>query len=72
MRALQTLASVGQTLKALVLLDNPIAKTDNYRLYVISQLPQLEREDKDPITSEERFEAQKKVWDQFILIKGIV
>ncbi|XP_073794429.1 leucine-rich repeat-containing protein 23 isoform X1 [Danio rerio] len=60
MRALQTLASVGQTLKALVLLDNPIAKTDDYRLYVISQLPHLERVDKDPVTPEEKFEAQKK------------
>uniref|UniRef100_A0A8C1KF81 Leucine-rich repeat-containing protein 23 n=1 Tax=Cyprinus carpio TaxID=7962 RepID=A0A8C1KF81_CYPCA len=60
MRALRTLVNVGQTLKALVLSDNPLAKTDDYRLYVISHLSQLERLDKDPITAGEKSEAQEK------------
>lgn len=51
--ALETLVSVGKSLKVLVLLDNPLAMTDDYRLYVISHLPQLERLDKDPITADE-------------------
>ncbi|RXN02672.1 leucine-rich repeat-containing 23 [Labeo rohita] len=63
MRALRTLASVGQTLKALVLLDNPLAKTDDYRLYVISHLSQLERLDKDPVTAGEKSEAQEKEFE---------
>ncbi|XP_073678769.1 leucine-rich repeat-containing protein 23 [Garra rufa] len=62
MQALRTLASVGQTLKAVVLLDNPLAKTDDYRLYVISHLSQLERLDKDPITAAEKSEAQEKTF----------
>lgn len=66
MRALRTLASVGQTLKALVLLDNPLAKTDDYRLYVISHLSQLERLDKDPVTAGEKSEAQEKVQNLFM------
>lgn len=53
--------SVGQTLTALVLLENPIAKTGDYRMYVISHLSQLERLDKDPITAEEKSAAQEKV-----------
>ncbi len=66
MRALRTLVNVGQTLKALVLSDNPLAKTDDYRLYVISHLSQLERLDKDPITAEEKSEAQEKVRNLFM------
>lgn len=65
MRALRNLESVGQTLKALVLLENPLAKTDDYRMYVISHLPQLERLDKDPITAEEKSAAQEKVHSLF-------
>ncbi|KAG1961864.1 leucine-rich repeat-containing protein [Pimephales promelas] len=60
MRALRNLVSVGQTLKALVLLENPLAKTDDYRMYVISHLSELERLDKDPITAEEKSAAQEK------------
>ncbi|XP_048035036.1 leucine-rich repeat-containing protein 23 isoform X3 [Megalobrama amblycephala] len=63
MRALRNLESVGQTLKALVLLENPLAKTDDYRMYVISHLPQLERLDKDPITAEEKSAAQEKEFE---------
>lgn len=61
MRALRNLVSAGQTLTALVLLENPLAKTDDYRMYVISHLSQLERLDKDPITAEEKSAAQEKV-----------
>ncbi|XP_051948102.1 leucine-rich repeat-containing protein 23-like isoform X1 [Xyrauchen texanus] len=60
-RSLQTLASVGQTLRTLVLLDNPLGKNGDYRLYVISHLPHLELLDKDPITEGERSEALEKL-----------
>ncbi|CAM4680212.1 unnamed protein product [Leuciscus chuanchicus] len=63
MRALRNLVSVGQTLTALVLLENPLAKTDDYRMYVISHLSQLERLDKDPITAEEKSATQEKEFD---------
>ncbi|KAK7128770.1 hypothetical protein R3I94_017117 [Phoxinus phoxinus] len=63
MRALRNLVSVGQTLKALVLLENPLAKTDDYRMYVISHLSQLEKLDKDPITAEDKSAAQEKDFD---------
>lgn len=44
-----------------MLLDNPLADTVIYRLYVISHLSQLERLDKDPITAEEKSEAQEEM-----------
>ncbi|KAA0707020.1 Leucine-rich repeat-containing protein 23 [Triplophysa tibetana] len=60
-RALQALFSVEKSLSVLVVLDNPLAKTDDYRLYLISHLSQLERLDKDPITADEKSEAQEKL-----------
>lgn len=66
--------SVGQTLTALLLLENPLAKTDDYRMYVISHLSQLEKLDKDPITAEEKSAALEKVRNLFmavVLIKPI-
>lgn len=60
-RALKALVSVEKSLRVLVILDNPLAKMDDYRLYVISHLSQLERLDKDPITADEKSEAQEKL-----------
>ncbi|KAI7794051.1 leucine-rich repeat-containing protein 23 [Triplophysa rosa] len=60
-RALQALFSVEKSLRVLVVLDNPLANTDDYRLYLISHLSQLERLDKDPITADEKSEAQEKL-----------
>ncbi|XP_053791825.1 leucine-rich repeat-containing protein 23 [Vidua chalybeata] len=45
-------------LQALVLMDNPCAEEPNYRLEVLSRLPQLQRLDKESIEEEEREEAE--------------
>ncbi|TRY90623.1 hypothetical protein DNTS_003692 [Danionella cerebrum] len=63
MKGLQALVSVGKTLKALVLLDNPLAKTDDYRLYVLARLSQMERLDNDLVTEEEKSEAVEKEFE---------
>ena len=41
------------------LAENPIAEDDDYRMEVISFLPQLIRLDKDEVTEEEREEAEQ-------------
>ncbi|NWI43209.1 LRC23 protein, partial [Picathartes gymnocephalus] len=46
-------------LQALVLMDNPCAEEPDYRLEVLSRLPQLQRLDKESIEEEEREEAEK-------------
>ncbi|NXT13789.1 LRC23 protein, partial [Prunella fulvescens] len=46
-------------LQALVLMDNPCAEERDYRLEVLSRLPQLQRLDKEPVEEEEREEAEK-------------
>ncbi|KAM8864383.1 leucine-rich repeat-containing protein 23 isoform 2-T2 [Spinachia spinachia] len=58
---LQGLALVSKTLRALVLSDNPLVDTTDYRLSVLTLLPQLERLDKDPIPPEERIEARERM-----------
>ncbi|KAJ3019059.1 Leucine-rich repeat-containing protein 23 [Thoreauomyces humboldtii] len=45
------------TLKILVLSDNPICSHSTYRLEVLARLAKLDRLDKDPITDDEREEA---------------
>ncbi|KAJ3190071.1 Leucine-rich repeat-containing protein 23 [Gaertneriomyces sp. JEL0708] len=45
-------------IKILVLMDNPIADNPNYRMEILSRLPDLERLDKDVVTDEEREEAE--------------
>ncbi|XP_014739598.1 PREDICTED: leucine-rich repeat-containing protein 23 [Sturnus vulgaris] len=45
-------------LQALVLMDNPCAEEPNYRLEVLSRLPQLQRLDKESVEEEERKEAE--------------
>jgi hypothetical protein len=44
-------------LKTLILIENPIDQTENYRLVVIGELPKLDRLDKDPLSPEERDDA---------------
>ncbi|NXA98289.1 LRC23 protein, partial [Melanocharis versteri] len=46
-------------LQALVLMDNPCSEEPDYRLEVLSRLPQLQRLDKESIEEEEREEAEK-------------
>ncbi|XP_034393948.1 leucine-rich repeat-containing protein 23 isoform X1 [Cyclopterus lumpus] len=58
--ALQCLALMSKTLRALVLSDNPLVETTDYRLNVLILLPQLEQLDKDPVSPEERTEACEK------------
>ncbi|XP_037540033.1 leucine-rich repeat-containing protein 23 [Nematolebias whitei] len=57
-KAIQSVGHVSQTLRALVLSENLLAEISDYRLSVLIILPQLERLDKDPVSSEERSEAQ--------------
>ena len=64
-RALSSLAGVAATLRALVLVENPIMESEEYRLFVLSQLPLLERLDKEPTTEEEKADAleRRRVWE---------
>ncbi|KAJ3041150.1 Leucine-rich repeat-containing protein 23 [Rhizophlyctis rosea] len=48
-----------QNLKAIVLMDNPIDQLPTYRLELLHRLPRLERIDKDPVSEDEREEAQQ-------------
>ncbi|XP_030623612.1 leucine-rich repeat-containing protein 23 [Chanos chanos] len=59
-RDLRGLMAVAQTLRALVLAENPLAETENYRLSVLTHLPLLERLDKNPVSSEERTKAKER------------
>ncbi|XP_036447738.1 leucine-rich repeat-containing protein 23 [Colossoma macropomum] len=59
-QALQSLMGVMHTLRALVLAENPLSETEDYRLFVLAQLPFLERLDKESVSSEERSEAQER------------
>lgn len=60
-KALQHLRLVSNTLRALVLSDNPLVETADYRLSVLILVPQLERIDKDPVSIEERTEAWERI-----------
>ncbi|XP_063065633.1 leucine-rich repeat-containing protein 23 [Engraulis encrasicolus] len=61
--ALNSLTAVADTLRALVLAENPVGEVDDYRLYVLSQLPLLERLDKDPVRDEEKADALERQKD---------
>lgn len=56
-KALQSLVPLSSTLRALVISDNPLAETGDYRLGVLTCLVHLERLDKQPVSSEEWAEA---------------
>ncbi|XP_075952909.1 leucine-rich repeat-containing protein 23 isoform X1 [Anarhichas minor] len=58
--AVQGLALVSKTLRALVLSENPLVEMTDYRLSLLILLPQLERLDKDLVDPEERTEARVK------------
>ncbi|KAM6976895.1 leucine-rich repeat-containing protein 23 [Aplochiton taeniatus] len=58
--ALRSLQFVSKTLRALVLAENPLLDTDDYRISVLTRLPHLERLDKEPVSTEERSEALEK------------
>lgn len=60
-KALQSLGLVSKTLRVLVLSENPLVETLDYRLSVLILLPQLERIDKDLVTLEERTEARRAI-----------
>ncbi|KAK7884237.1 hypothetical protein WMY93_027360 [Mugilogobius chulae] len=60
-KALESLRNVSKTLQILVLSENPIVEQADYRINVVMLLPNLERLDKDPITSDEKIEAKEKI-----------
>ncbi|XP_041656236.1 leucine-rich repeat-containing protein 23 isoform X2 [Cheilinus undulatus] len=60
-KAIQAVGCVSKTLKALVLSENPLVETTDYRLSVLILLPQLERLDKELVSSEERTEALERI-----------
>ncbi|XP_038595620.1 leucine-rich repeat-containing protein 23 [Micropterus salmoides] len=59
--ALKCLGLVSKTLRALVLSENPLVETNDYRLSVLVLLPNLERLDKDLVSPEERTEALERI-----------
>ncbi|XP_053173852.1 leucine-rich repeat-containing protein 23 [Scomber japonicus] len=58
---LQSLGLVSKSLRALILSENPLVETTDYRMHVLILLPNLERIDKDPISAEERSEALERI-----------
>ncbi|XP_028309345.1 leucine-rich repeat-containing protein 23 [Gouania willdenowi] len=60
-KALQNLSHVSKTLRALVLSENPLVETSDYRLSVLVILPKLERLDKNPISPDERSDARERI-----------
>ncbi|XP_044207594.1 leucine-rich repeat-containing protein 23 [Thunnus albacares] len=59
--ALQSLGLVSKSLRALILSENPLVETTDYRMWVLILLPKLERIDKDPVSPEERTEAWERI-----------
>uniref|UniRef100_A0A8C6TBI8 Leucine-rich repeat-containing protein 23 n=1 Tax=Neogobius melanostomus TaxID=47308 RepID=A0A8C6TBI8_9GOBI len=57
---IQSLRFVSKSLQILVLSENPVVETSDYRINIVMLLPNLERLDKDPVTYEERVEAKEK------------
>lgn len=58
---MRSLVGVADTLRALVLAENPIMENEENRLFVLSQLPLLERLDKEPATEEEKSDALERL-----------
>uniref|UniRef100_A0AAY4D6M4 Leucine-rich repeat-containing protein 23 n=2 Tax=Denticeps clupeoides TaxID=299321 RepID=A0AAY4D6M4_9TELE len=59
-RALRSLSGVAQTLRVLVLAENQLAEMDDYVACVLRHLPLLERLDKEPVTAEQKAEAEER------------
>lgn len=60
-KALQSLGLVAKSLQALVLSENPLVATADYRPNVLTLLPQLKRLDKEPVTPAERGDNQMRI-----------
>lgn len=59
--SLQGLKILAKTLRVLVISENPLGQTTDYRLSVLVLLPRLERIDKDPVSPEERADALERI-----------
>ncbi|XP_072306342.1 leucine-rich repeat-containing protein 23 [Eucyclogobius newberryi] len=57
-RAIQSLKHVSKTLQILIISENPLAESSDYRINIVMICPTLERLDKDPVTFDERLEAK--------------
>ncbi|XP_057685808.1 leucine-rich repeat-containing protein 23 isoform X2 [Corythoichthys intestinalis] len=58
---LRALELVSKTLRVLILSENPLDGTTDYRPYVLTLIPKLERLDKEPVSLEERAEVWKTI-----------
>ncbi|XP_061836036.1 leucine-rich repeat-containing protein 23 isoform X1 [Nerophis lumbriciformis] len=58
---LSSLGHVSKTLRVVVLSENPLDGNTDYRPYILTLIPKLERLDKEPISLEERAEVWKTV-----------
>ncbi|XP_060931443.1 leucine-rich repeat-containing protein 23-like [Limanda limanda] len=58
---LRGLTLVSKTLRTLVLSENPLVETTDYRTSVLILVPQLDQIDKEPVSLEERTEAQERI-----------
>ncbi|XP_019746172.1 leucine-rich repeat-containing protein 23 [Hippocampus comes] len=58
---LRALGHVSKTLRVVVLSENPLDGTTDYRPYVLTLIPKLERLDKEPVSLEERAEVWKTI-----------
>lgn len=59
--SLQGLQFVSKSLRVLVMSENPLEETTDYRICILALLPKLERIDKDPVSQEERADALKRI-----------
>lgn len=59
--SLQSLQFVSKSLRVLVMSENPLEQTTDYRICILALLPKLERIDKDPVSQEERADALKRI-----------
>ncbi|XP_077455749.1 leucine-rich repeat-containing protein 23 isoform X2 [Stigmatopora argus] len=58
---LRALEVVSKTLRVVILSENPLDGTTDYRPYVLTLIPKLERLDKEPVSLEERAEVWKTI-----------
>lgn len=59
--SLQSVRFVSKSLRILVMSENPLQETTDYRICILALLPKLDRIDKDPVSQEERDDALKRV-----------
>ncbi|XP_054645536.1 leucine-rich repeat-containing protein 23 [Dunckerocampus dactyliophorus] len=58
---LRSLGNVSKTLRVMILSENPLDGNTDYRPYVLTLIPKLERLDKEPVSLEERAEVWKAI-----------